>query len=307
MYALIKLGHLYLETKEVNKADIVLQKAKKIAASKKYFGKSELEIIKLQLQILGQDPSPADELALRKRMSTLEEALKDKDGDAAIRNSNWLVEKTKFQKNMDLSNAKLQEEALLKNGFALLATAVIAIAVLLYLNSKKQLKNRELRYDQKVMALELEKLKTEQKLTDVQNNLGAQIAYLRDKNLQIKNLKSEIKAIKTTSSHYLEKKNGKLNSLLESHLMTESNWSAFKKEYQKEYPDFFNLLQKEFPEITDSSLRIVLLQKLNFTTSEIAELLGITTEAIKKSKQRLKKKLGSRSELLLEYLELKTA
>lgn len=63
--------------------------------------------------------------------------------------------------------------------------------------------------------------------------------------------------------------------------MTGSNWIAFKKEFQKEYPDFLNLLQKEFPEITDSNLRIVLLQKLNFNTAEIAELLGITTQAIK--------------------------
>ena len=75
-------------------------------------------------------------------------------------------------------------------------------------------------------------IKTEQQLTDAQNNLSSQADYLKDKNQKIKCLKIEIKDIKTTSSHYLEKKSGKLNSLLESHLMTGSNWIAFKKEFQ---------------------------------------------------------------------------
>lgn len=77
--------------------------------------------------------------------------------------------------------------------------------------------------------------KTEQQLTDAQNNLSSQADYLKDKNQKIKCLKIEIKDIKTTSSHYLEKKSGKLNSLLESHLMTGSNWIAFKKEFSRNY------------------------------------------------------------------------
>ena len=81
-------------------------------------------------------------------------------------------------------------------------------------------------------------IKTEQQLTDAQNNLSSQADYLKDKNQKIKCLKIEIKDIKTTSSHYLEKKSGKLNSLLESHLMTGSNWIAFKKDFQKNIPIF---------------------------------------------------------------------
>lgn len=70
------------------------------------------------------------------------------------------------------------------------------------------------------------------------------------------------------------------------------------KEFQKEHPQFYNLLEDEFPEITDSNKRILFLQKLNLNNNEIAELLGITTEAVKKSKQRLKKKLGDKFDLL---------
>ena len=57
---------------------------------------------------------------------------------------------------------------------------------------------------------------------------------------------------------------------------------------------------QDFPEINDSNLRIILLQKLEFTNAEISGLLGVTVDAVKKSKQRLRKKLGDK------YVELES-
>lgn len=59
---------------------------------------------------------------------------------------------------------------------------------------------------------------------------------------------------------------------------------------------------ENFPEITDSNLRIILLQKLGFTNAEISGLLGITIDAVKKSKQRLKRKLGEKYDLLFQMI-----
>jgi len=80
--------------------------------------------------------------------------------------------------------------------------------------------------------------------------------------------------------------------------MTESNWNIFRREFQKEHPEFYSLIEQDFPEITNSNKRILLLQKLNFNNNEIAELLGITIGAVKKSKQRFKKKMGVKFHLL---------
>ena len=67
------------------------------------------------------------------------------------------------------------------------------------------------------------------------------------------------------------------------------------------------MLLTEFPELTVSNIRILMLQKLNFSNNETAELLGVTTDAIKKSKQRLKKKLGTKSNLLFDHISIKSA
>jgi hypothetical protein len=302
MYACIILAELFVKNNNLAEAEAILKKAKAIADSKSYFKKSELQIIKLKLDILKQQNSTDNELALRRRMIVLEDSLKNKDGDIAISNANWIIQKTKFQQNINRTTDEVKHESAMKNIYAVVIVMAFLLALFIFLNFKKQLKNRQLHYNQKVTLLELEKIKTEHKLTEAHENLNAQVDYLKDKNIQIKKLKVEIDQIKKSSSHYLEKEKGKLNTLLESHLMTENNWNTFKREFQKEYPEFYQLLQEDFPEITDSNKRILLLQKLNFSNNEIAELLGITHDAVKKSKQRLKKKLGAKFEILFAHI-----
>ncbi|MFG4003099.1 tetratricopeptide repeat protein [Flavobacterium aquidurense] len=306
MYASILLAELYVENKELNQAEKVLKKAAEIANSKSYFKKAELQIIKLKLAILDQQKRSDNELVLRRRMVVLEDSLKNKDGDLAIRNANWIIQKTKFQQNINKTTNQVKHETAIKKSYAIVIVLAFMSALFIFFSLKKQLRNRQRQYNQKVNLLKLEKIKTEQKLHETNENFNAQVDYLKDKNIQIKKLKVEIEQIKKSSSHYLEKEKGQLNTLLESHLMTENNWNTFKREFQKEYPEFSRLLQQDFPEITDANKRILLLQKLNFSNNEIAELLGITPDAVKKSKQRLKKKLGSKFDLLFEHLTSKS-
>lgn len=299
MYASILLTQLYLEDKDWLKAQETLEKIQNIVYSKSYFKKSELPLIKLKLAILQHQNKSDGELILRRRMMVLEDSLKNKDGEIAINNSYWLVQKTKFNQKINIAEDKLENESEKKNIYAVIIILVILLAFFLYQNANKELKTKKLEHKKNILELELDKIKTEQKLVEANANLNAQIDYLKDKNIQIKKLKLEIDQNKKSSSlSNLETEAGKLNNLLESHLMTESNWNIFKREFQKEYPEFYRLLEEDFPEITDSNKRMLLLQKLNFSNNEIAGLLGITTEAVKKSKQRLKKKLGLKFDLL---------
>ena len=96
--------------------------------------------------------------------------------------------------------------------------------------------------------------------------------------------------IASSSSFNLEKNHRSLKSLLESHLMTDDNWFTFKNAFIREdYPTYKNLLE-QFPGITESALRIELIQALGLNNAETARILGITVDAVKKSKQRLRKK-----------------
>ncbi|SFD58546.1 tetratricopeptide repeat protein [Flavobacterium phragmitis] len=298
MYASILLAEVLVKDKQLEEAFVFLNKAESIAISKSYFKKSELQIIKLKLQILKLQDSTENELNLRRRMIIIEDSLQNEDGDIAIKKANWLIQKAKFQQNIDTAEKAVKYETTLRYFYIIIFMMLFSAVLLVFMYFSKQYKSRHLRYEEKVKSLELEKLKIEENLSKVHENLKSQISYLKEKNIQIKNLKLAIENVKNSSSSYIEKRERKLSALLESHLMTDNNWNAFRREFQKEYPEFYALLQKKFPEITDSNKRILLLQKLDFSNNEIAELLGITNDAVKKSKQRLKKKLGDKYDSL---------
>ncbi|MFV0178198.1 hypothetical protein OBK28_01255 [Empedobacter falsenii] len=80
-----------------------------------------------------------------------------------------------------------------------------------------------------------------------------------------------------------------MNNLLNSHLMTDENWNNFKKVFASEKADFVSYLENNFSDLTESNLRIIYLTKLGLTNIEIAHLLGITPDSVKKAKQRLRK------------------
>lgn len=303
IYASALLIELYIENKDWDKAGETLKKIKNFKGSKTYSQKKELEIIKLELKILQHQNKTNGELSLRRRMSVLEESLKNKEDDMAIGKANWMIQKTKFEKKIDKAENQIKKESELKNFYAIIIILFLLLSFFLFKNFKKQLKTKKLQHQNDLLEFELEKTKADQKLLEANKNLNAQIDYLKEKNIQIKKLKEEINNVKKSPpSVNIEKKTGKLNTLLESHLMTENNWISFKSEFEKEHPEFYRLLEEDFPEITNSNKRILLLQKLNFSKNEIAELLGITNDAVKKSLQRLKKKLGDKFNVLSNHI-----
>ncbi|MNI02624.1 hypothetical protein D3C73_555070 [compost metagenome] len=89
---------------------------------------------------------------------------------------------------------------------------------------------------------------------------------------------------------------------MQSHLITEEKWQEFKLLIVKEFPNLLQDIQSRFPDITESNLRVIVLMKLGLNNKEVANVLGVTPDAIKKSMQRLKKKLGDQAGVLMEYI-----
>ena len=55
---------------------------------------------------------------------------------------------------------------------------------------------------------------------------------------------------------------------------------------------FIATLQKKFPDLSPRELRIGLLVKLNYDTSEIAHSIGLSTRGMESIRYRMHKKLG---------------
>ncbi|WP_196939637.1 tetratricopeptide repeat protein [Sphingobacterium pedocola] len=299
MYASILLAELYVRNSNIKEAKLSLERAERYASSKVYLKKSEKEIVKLRLEIAIREGDISGELLARRRLDGLSNTLQNWDGESVLQQIRISSDRNKFNQELVRSIEQYHHEQLSKRVFIIICLILVVVIFLSTYIYKRKLSIKERNYDAMVADLQREKTAMDQKIVQASETLLTYKGYLLGKNQQIDRLTTEIDQIRISSSSFLEEKNGRLQALLDSHLMTEENWGNFKRTYQVDNPIFYDRLLTDFPEITESNLRYILLAKLDLSNKEISNLLGITSEAIKKSRQRLKKKLG-----LIRYQEL---
>jgi tetratricopeptide (TPR) repeat protein len=87
-----------------------------------------------------------------------------------------------------------------------------------------------------------------------------------------------------------------INQLTKMRILTEDNWALFKEHFDKVYPSFIPFIRNKYNNLTPAELRTLLLIKLNIESNEIAAILGISLDSVRKSRYRLKKKLDLQEE-----------
>ncbi|ADB38417.1 tetratricopeptide repeat protein [Spirosoma linguale] len=69
-------------------------------------------------------------------------------------------------------------------------------------------------------------------------------------------------------------------------------WADFRTIFDQVHPAFFQQLTQRFPELTATDMRLVALLKMNISSADIATLLGISTDSLRVTRYRLRKKIG---------------
>ncbi len=82
--------------------------------------------------------------------------------------------------------------------------------------------------------------------------------------------------------------------------MTDDEWNDFKKKFEFVHRGFFARLRHKYADLTEGEMRLMALLKLNLSSKEIANMLGISADSVIKSRYRLRKKIGIDSEQPLE-------
>lgn len=120
------------------------------------------------------------------------------------------------------------------------------------------------------------------------------ITNIQENSLLIEQLKAEIALVQahTQDIDNGDEKEEVLAKLHKITILTEEDWDKFKILFEKVYKNFFIRLKEQFPDITQAEMRLVALTRLNLSTKEIANSLGISPESVRQSRWRLKKKMG---------------
>ncbi|WP_312075260.1 tetratricopeptide repeat protein [Chryseobacterium sp.] len=302
MYALTVLSKIYFEKGDIHNAEKHLLEAKNYSTSKSYFRSSEYQINEMILKIAQIKGDDATELTARRRLEKLKDSLLDFDAKETILRVGWESQKKQLQMKVEMDKAELEKESYLKISAIVVSCMLLIVIVFIIRSYRHKMNSRKGEYEKKVLTLVIDKINSENKLNNTHKTLQSYQNYLFEKNKQIEELEKEMIKVKSSSFSALEEKSGELQKLLESHLMTDENWQNFRNAFIQKYPVHYKELTEQFPDLTDSNLRIIILTKLNMNNTEISRLLGVTIDAVKKAKHRLRKKYENNHENLFEAI-----
>ncbi len=141
----------------------------------------------------------------------------------------------------------------------------------------------------------------QQALLHQQQMADAEIKNAREKLKEFTQNSIEKNELIEKLQEQLERQNMQVNDdLLNQTILTENDWLRFKDMFDKANPGFMPQLKSIAPDITTAEIRLAALVKLNLGNKHIASMLGIGTDAVRKTKSRLRQRLQIDNETELE-------
>jgi tetratricopeptide (TPR) repeat protein len=154
-------------------------------------------------------------------------------------------------------------------------------------------------FRQRIKRNKVEKEKLDNELAFKKKELTTHALHLAKKNEVLENLKQQAQELKSEQSiggyqHLIR--------TIDFDLQDDNNWENFSNYFQQVHKDFNSKIKEQYPTISASELRFLSLVKMNLSSKEIASILNISNEGIKKARYRVRKKLGLDANESLEDL-----
>jgi tetratricopeptide (TPR) repeat protein len=157
-----------------------------------------------------------------------------------------------------------------------------------------------LRLKRNKLQQEVETQRLEHELELKKRELATHTLHIIQKNELLENLQNKVTELnkKETGASYHE-----ITRLIKTNRLIDKDWENFKSVFEQVHPDFFIKLKSKYKSISANELRMAAMMKMNLNTKEMAAILNITPESVKKARYRMRKKLELESEANVnEYL-----
>ena len=153
---------------------------------------------------------------------------------------------------------------------------------------------------QKIKRNKIERSKLDSDLAFKEKELTTHALHLAHKNEVLLNLKSQLKELKSKSSN--SKSYQQVINTINLDINNDNNWEQFKNYFEDVHKDFNSKVMNNYPKVSTNDLRLMSLLKMNLSSKEIANILNISIEGVKKARYRLRKKLNLSTEESLQEL-----
>lgn len=191
----------------------------------------------------------------------------------------------------------LRNRGLLVGLFLLIITAGTIIYSILSKRKKDQL------LSDKEKALEIEKRKNaEMELESKKKELTTKVLQLAHKNEFLTGLQSEIESLRTNVDSTVNKTSNRITRKIKRDIANDNQWEQFSSEFSTIHQGFLQTLVSKHGSFSKSEIRLISLLKMNLNSKEIASILGISPDGIKKARYRLRLKMNLEDSQLQSYL-----
>ncbi len=146
------------------------------------------------------------------------------------------------------------------------------------------------------MSKELE-IKKKNEMLEVKNReLATSALQIIEKDELLKMLKNKIETSGTDKSKVQQ-----INNVLRTiSISNNKNWEEFKLRFVDVNKEFYDKIFELFPKLSQGDQKICALIKLNFSSKDMAKLLGISVESVHTSRHRIRKKMNLDRSINLE-------
>jgi hypothetical protein len=217
------------------------------------------------------------------------------------------VQAEEVREREKLFTQEKQRQLLLRNAIIAFVVLVMIISLLLY--NRSQLKSRH-----RQQQLISEKQLAETELQSATQQLNAFTQSIREKNELIEKASQEIEKVnaeldlakdqlpRLPAAHAIDSQ--ALHLMQNAVLLTDEDWKNFTQLFEKVHQGFFYNLKAKLPGLSPAEIRFITLVRLRLSNKEMANMLGISTDAIRQMRSRLRKKLNlGENEVIEEVVE----
>ncbi|MDY0101628.1 MAG: tetratricopeptide repeat protein [Lentimicrobium sp.] len=179
----------------------------------------------------------------------------------------------------------------------LLAASILALVLLAFMI---RWRNSTIRQNKILIEQQLRINKLEQEQLKIQldykaRELSAATLQLINKNEVLSDLKGKLEVTRSSLPEV-----NQIIGQIDRNINLDNDWQNFRRHFEEVHPCFFKKLVERFPGLTINEERLCAYLLLKLNTKEISQMLNVTTAAVDKSRNRLRKKFDIAPEVNLQ-------
>ncbi len=282
---LSKLGEIHLIRKEYEVAVPYLEKSRQLMEEK------NISVYKVKLlNILGNALYKSGRIdeAYNVKLEYIAEndSMQIENNKAAISELEIKYQTEKKEQEIILLEERNKLQSIQKKAMTGGIAGLLALLASLFYASRQKLNRNKIEKEKVDQAL-----KFSQRELEIQNKeLTAYALQLAHKNEILEGIKDEVKIIHNNSNESNDLQ--KVLNTIDINQNDEDSWNLFRARFIAVHSNFETTVKEKFPEVTYNEMRLMSLLKMNLNSKEIANILNISNEGVKKARYRLRKKLG---------------